>query len=326
MNINFEELSNDPPRVVSNKIRNIVSEWAVEERYLSLLQGHPEANKGEYKKEFDKTRTLGNEISRLSTNLNNNIVQNKSANSDHSSEVSTLLSKLEVFVTQYQKLVRLTDNYSSIYRVEDLFIKRIAELGESIFRDTQKRFDELTANVREDFQSGLDELKDFKSTLKQVEDFGVNIESELKAARKKESWFMNSFIVTLVCIPLAVLAEHYWLTSIDGINSYILKGSIITSLLFISLFHFSQYRTYMMIRLRYTHLDGFLRGGSSFVSQLVHSSDPELKLETNKKLADMFMSLDDVLKMVQKNKHPTELTLETAETVFDKISKFREKK
>lgn len=34
------------------------------------------------------------------------------------------------------------------------------------------------------------------------------------------------------------------------------------------------------------------------------------------------MSLDDILNMVQKNKHPSELTLDTAEKVFDKVTKF----
>ena len=56
---------------------------------------------------------------------------------------------------------------------------------------------------------------------------------------------------------------------------------------------------------------------------LMLALNPELKLEVNKKLAELFMSLDDVLHMVSKSRHPTELTLDTAERVFDKINKIK---
>ena len=226
----------------------------------------------------------------------------------------------------YQALNDYRMQHSTLGRLETQLFIKISELETSISNDIQKCIDELTMTVSNGIKTGINSLMSLKSELRLTEEFGDKIETELKAAKKKEFWFMGCFIFTLVLIPISVLLTSFFTEGVtDVINGYILKGSIAVSLLFVSLFFFSQYRIYMMIRLRYTHLDGFLGGGATFISQLLESDSPELKLEVNKKLAEMFMNLDDMLKVVHKSKHPTELTLETAESVFDKVSKFRKK-
>ncbi|GAB7222913.1 hypothetical protein VoSk93_21290 [Vibrio owensii] len=315
---------------------DVIQGWGREKKYFDLLINNPDFEHSTYLQLINNTQEAQIKLNQTKQSfvapmqsrpaLHGRTDKNHPSTYDDQKKAQLLIQNIKTFMDAYQTLNDYRMQHSTVGRLETQFFIKISELEMSIFNDTQKRIDELTMTVRNDIKTGISNLLNLKSELGLTKEFGDKIEAELKAAKKKEFWFMACFIFTLILIPISVLATNSFTEGMtDVINSYILKGSIAVSLLFVSLFFFSQYRTYMMIRLRYTHLDGFLGGGATFISQLLESDSRDLKLEVNKKLAEMFMNLDDMLKMVHKSKHPTELTLETAESVFDKVSKFRKK-
>ncbi|ELC0660918.1 hypothetical protein SD340_004303 [Vibrio fluvialis] len=337
--IDFEKLNEAEVQQVITTTGQIIKEWSSENKFFSQMDGHPLINKDTYAKSMHMTTQKFRELSQLNTAVSSKFSQNKNQNIDYSSDIAQLVAKIKEFFDLYNHLRSLTDSCFPLQRTEEQFLIKLDNIEQAIFVDSKSRIEklsssltttiesqiaELSSNLKEQIESGIKDLIGLKSELGLAKEFGEKIQSELEAAQKKEQRFMLAFIIALVLIPISVFCTNFLTEGMtDAISGYILKGSIAISLLFVSLFFFSQYRTYMMIRLRYTHLDGFLGGGATFISQLLEADSPDLKLEVNKKLAEMFMSLDDVLKMVQKSKHPTELTLETAETVFDKVSKFK---
>lgn len=330
--LGVEDLIGIDYKEVNDLTNEIVRDWPNEKTFFNSLIHSPDFERPVFQELIKRT----DEVHQLLSKLKQSFIppQGSKINSSHPSQFGEdkksklLVEKIQVFIENYQALDDYRIGHSSVGRLEEKFLTRISELEESVFGDAQKRIDELTTTVRDDIKTGIDKLLNLKSELGLAEQFGEKIQNELKAAKKKEFLFMSAFIVTLLVIFPIVLLQTYSFAhdvtnKVDVSSAYILQGSVSIPLLIISLFFFSQYRTYMMIRLRYTHLDGFLGGGATFLSQLLESDNPEFKLEINKKLAELFMSLDDVLKMVQKSKHPAELTLETAESVFDKLSKFK---
>lgn len=331
MEININDLSNADFKTLSNAVNDINKKWAVEGTYLNSIKGDPSFDSDEYANHLQDLEAAYAQLSSIwnsftpSLSLGGVQRDNSHPNSKlHEVDKAGLLFKeISNFNANYERLIDYRNEKSHLGRIEQQLFDRITQLESSIYQNTKERVDTLTNVVRDDLNKGIQDLIGLKSELGLAREFGEKIQTELASAKKKEFRFMLAFIVALVLIPVSVFIEHYFITSIDDISSLILKGSVAVSLLFVSLFFFSQYRTYMMLRLRYTHLDGFLGGGATFISQLLESENPEFKLEINKKLAELFMSLDDVLKMVQKNKHPTELTLDKAELVYDKIMKLK---
>lgn len=328
----------------------VIRDWNAESKYFTSVSGHPLMNKDTFNQLLNAIGSRFRELSSQHNALVQKIQKNPNADSNYSSDISMIIDKSKSFFELYSQLKALNDSCFPLQRTEELFLNKLHEIEQTFILETKTRIDRLSsnltttieskvsvlsesideqisglsANLEEKVAHGIKDLIGLKSELGLAKEFGGKIQSELEAAQKKEQRFMLAFIIALVLIPVSVFCTNSLTEGMtDAVSGYILKGSIAISLLFVSLFFFSQYRTYMMIRLRYTHLDGFLGGGATFISQLLEADSPDLKLEVNKKLAEMFMSLDDVLKMVQKSKHPTELTLETAETVFDKISKFK---
>lgn len=309
----------------------VIRDWTIERKYFESLNGKPDFERPAYLELVKLTSETFQHLSQLRQNLTPpaqaKITSEHPSQYDEPKKVQLLVEKIEAFMKMYRSLDDYRIRHSSVGRLEEKLLDKVSELEQSVFDEIQKRIEDLTTTVRQDIQTGINDLLNLKSELGLTKEFGGKIESELKAAKNKETLFMKLFIGTLAIIPIVLITiyvlAHSPDASIEAGSIYVLQGSVSVPLLFISLFFFSQYRTYMMIRLRYTHLDGFLGGGATFISQLLEAESPDLKLEVNKKLAEMFMSLDDVLKMVQRSKHPTELTLETAENVFDKISKFR---
>lgn len=292
----------------------VVTMWNSEATYFQHQSGHPFHDHDEYRKLLDTVKANIQNISR-SLQLPDNIPQEN--------QQKSLLSVLQSFEISYGELNDYVKHKSTLGRLESALLDRLGQIENSISEDTRDRIDELTDIVKFDIEKGIKDLIGLKSELGLAKQFGGKIQSELHRAKFTEFGFMIAFLTTLLMIPLSNVAILDTFTNIELTAKYIIMGSVSFSMLFISYFFYSQYRTYMMLRLRYTHLDGFLGGGATFLSQLLEAENPDFKLEVNKKLAEMFMSLDDVLQMVHKNKHPTELTLDTAERVFDKVSKFK---
>ncbi|MGI2873800.1 hypothetical protein ACRTC7_18800 [Vibrio fluvialis] len=292
--------------------KQVSNEWSKQNQYYTHQVGNPNYDPSEYQKLWNAVQTSVVAI--------NGFVQQPAK---YANSIPTLLKQIKHFQDSYDALVKYCYVHSEVGRLEDEFFERLSSLEDNIAATTQTKIDELSAAVREDISKGIQNLIGLKSELGLAKQFGGKIQDELKDAKATEKTFFSALIACLVLIPFINGVILFSFSGLDLLSKYLLMGSVTLSILFVSYFLYAQYRTYMMLRLRYTHLDGFLGGGATFLSQLLEAENPEFKLEVNKKLAEMFMSLDDVLQMVHKSKHPTELTLDTAEKVFDKVSKFK---
>lgn len=189
---------------------------------------------------------------------------------------------------------------------------------------------QLKTDVLVKINEGINNLVDFKAETGLNKIFSDNIGSELKSNRRKRTIFMWSFIASLLLISLALTSSFFidYLKNFDLATKISLKLAVSVPLGFLSYFFFSQYRLYQIIALKLSHLNGFLGGGATYLGQLTEQ-DAEVKREINKRLAQMFIELDDVMINVKDQKHPTEKTVnsivERIETLSSSVSEILKK-
>lgn len=311
------------------------TKWAQEKQFFERLVGNPDFDTEHFQKlirnvdmAFGKLNQVRGSLMPLPPSApgrsNRNSNQGNNHALDEEQKVELLFNELCRFEKPYRELIEYRDKNTALGRIESTLIDSIKLLESSVIENTKKQVEGLVKVVTEDINVGIKNVIDLKAELGLEGEFGEKIKVELASAEAKERSFMKALVLSVILIPIAILIVQF-VVNLEPSAKYVVQGSISFSLLCISYFFFSQYRTYMAIRLRYTHLDGFLGGGATFISQLLKSNDDELKSEVNRKLAELFMGLDDVLQMVQKTKHPTEITLDKAVTIFDKVSKLKGK-
>lgn len=176
---------------------------------------------------------------------------------------------------------------------------------------------DLKNDVLTKVDSGIKSVLDLKAELGLEKNFSEKISGEIESSNKLKNRFMKAFIITALLIPVFLICT-YLIDSISGLEKvelYFLRFGLSISLGVIALFSYSQYRLYQLVNLRYSHLHGFLGGGATFISQIIGTDQPELKNEINKKLAVLFMELEDIFSLASKTKHPSEKLVEQFESV-----------
>lgn len=237
-------------------------------------------------------------------------------NSNNKHTIAALLdSYSEIFDSLQEYLSSIIPNESRSHDVEKVKSEVLFEIKSEI--------DILASNVSQKIDFGIKNLLDLKSELGLTGNFGEQIATELKSSERQKNVFMLLFVCSLIFIPILVSIVPYWLLnfSLDSTSENVVKASISVSLLFLSYFFFTQYKLYQMISLRYTHLTGFLGGGATFISQLIESENEDLKVEVNRKLAELFMGLDDILGLIKRNRHPSEISLDKIRKLLNEVMK-----
>ena len=170
----------------------------------------------------------------------------------------------------------------------------------------------LKTDVTTEITKGIKNVLDLKAELGLYQNFSENINQELSTNSTRKNWFLFGFIISLCIIAIGLTVSFFndniqiW----DLANRIAVKLGLSVPLGFLSYFFFSQYKLHQIISLKLSHLNGFLGGGASYLGQLT-DQDPDAKKDTNKKLAHMFMNLDDIMTNAKEQKHPTELTYES---------------
>lgn len=201
--------------------------------------------------------------------------------------------------------------------------EEIESLKIEILQHVERDVLDMKANISSEIERGINDLIGLKAELGLQKNFKDNIDSELTTAMTFRFRFMASFMSTLLLLPIFLLSSYYFdmLKSIDTTELYILRSAITISLGLFSYFLYSQYKLYQIICLRYSHLQGFLGGGATFISQIIGSENSELKQDINKKLAELFMELEHVFGFAKKSSHPVEISIEKTGELLDKIAK-----
>lgn len=245
--------------------------------------------------------------------------KNKHVLADYFEKVSNLFGAFQIYLED--KMPNETRS-GDIEKIKQEVLLDFEEKSKKVSEKIESSINELSSHLKERVDAGIRDILDLKSELGLAKNFGSQISSELESSGRQKRIFFSLFVATLLCIPLLVFLSSYLesMLNIASINGGIIKFSISISMLFLSYFFFSQYKIYQMINLRYIHLMGFIGGGATFIAQLIESENEELKIEINRKLAHLFMGLDDILGLIRRNKHPSEASLEKITNVLDKIN------
>lgn len=179
----------------------------------------------------------------------------------------------------------------------------------------------LKNDVLVKINEGINNLIEFKAETGLNKIFSDNIGTELENNIVKRRTFMWAFIGSLVAITAALISSFFidFFRNFDLATKISLKLAVSIPLGFLSYFFFSQYKLYQIIVLKLSHLNGFLGGGATYLGQLTEQ-DAEVKRETNKRLAQMFIELDDIMIDAKSQKHPTEKTIKGITEKIESLS------
>jgi len=183
----------------------------------------------------------------------------------------------------------------------------------------------LASSVNSKIEEGINDVIGLKSELGLEKNFGENITTELTSSNNSKENFRLLFIGCLMLIPVFLIGISYYKESLnlEIAELYTIKLGILFALTCLSYFFFSQYKLYQMMNLRYSHLNGFLGGGATYLARLVGTENEDVKKEINKKMADLFMQLDDISGLVKKSSHPAEVSLDKLGKLFEQMSKLK---
>ena len=197
---------------------------------------------------------------------------------------------------------------------------------EELKQEILAKVDSDLANLANTFElqitEGIQNLIDLKAEYKLQDTFAVSVRKEKEAANTERKIYLGLFILSVLLIPIFLLASF----SIDKLNlldislQWSVRITISITLGLLSLFFFNQYRVSRLILLKYTHLNNFIGGGATFISELIGLNE-DSKRDINKKLANMFIEIDDLMNSIRRSKHPSEKAMDSAKKLIDSVTK-----
>jgi len=231
--------------------------------------------------------------------------------------------QLKAFFEEGVKFFDEMDEYINSLKSIQSNSEEVEALKSEIIQHIEKDILDLKTTISSEIEKGINDLIGLKAEWGLQKNFKENIDTELETAMKFRFRFMAGFMATLLFIPPFVLSTYHFemFKNIGTIELYVLRVGITISLGLFSYFLYSQYKLYQIICLRYSHLQGFLGGGATFISQIIGSENSELKQDINKKLAELFMELEHVFGFAKKSSHPVEISIEKTGELLDKIAK-----
>lgn len=240
------------------------------------------------------------------------------ANVQRSNNINSIINSFTTAEIFYSEM----DDYISDLQVGSSDSDELQAFKKEILESVERDVLNLQANIYSEIEKGINNLVGLKAEMGLEKNFKDNIDVELTNSKKGRKWFFISFIGSVLLIPLTIFFTYKLklFQTIDVIDLYIIRVGLVLSIGFLSFFLYKQYRLFQIICLRYTHLQGFLGGGATFISQIIGSENTELKQEINKKLAELFMEIELVFGEAQKSSHPAEASLEKTTELLDKIS------
>jgi len=222
-------------------------------------------------------------------------------------EGNTIFSPLEGLYSKAQPQFISTDE------AEKIRVDTLTKVEQDILQ--------LKTDVLSQVTKGINNLLELKAELGLYQNFSENIKKELGANNSKRKWFLSGFIGSLCLISALLITSFFveYIKSWDLATKISVKLAITIPLGFLSYFLFSQYKLYQIMSLKLSHLNGFLGGGATYLGQLT-DQDPDAKRDTNKRLAQMFIELDDIMATVKQVKHPTQETMEGITKKIESLS------
>lgn len=202
-------------------------------------------------------------------------------------------------------------------RPEPVHSVDVENLKDTMLKSIETDFISLKAEVSSEVKKGIGDVLDLKAELGLEKNYQTKIEAELKSSKLWRNTYIGLFVASLLLGPLILFAT-FFSSNFSGLSEYekwFLRVAVTVTFVALTYFFFNQYRLYQLISLRYSHMNGFLGGGATFISQIIGSEDRDLKTQMNQKIAGLFMDLDDIYGLVRKDGHPMEKTADRLERV-----------
>lgn len=195
-------------------------------------------------------------------------------------------------------------------------------LKEEILTKVDNDLNSLASEIKKQVENGIQDLVALKAEYKLQDTFAESIKTQKTNSEKKKNLLFKLFVGSVILIPLMVLSSFLIpkISSLEIWFQWSIRLLISVTLGILSVFLYNQYKTYHLIHLKYSHLYNFIGGGATFVAELV-GLEESLKKEFNKKVANMFIDIDDILLSVRKAKHPSENFTETSSKTIDSVMK-----
>jgi len=201
-----------------------------------------------------------------------------------------------------------------------------SEPVEDLKQEILAKVDSDLANLANTFElqitEGIQNLIDLKAKYKLQDTFAVSVKKEKVAANTERKRYLGLFIASVLLIPTFLLISFTVdkLNALDVSLQWSVRITISVTLGLLSLFFFNQYRVSRLILLKYTHLNNFIGGGATFISELIGLNE-DSKRDVNKKLANMFIEIDDLMNSIRRSKHPSEKAMDSANKLIDSVTK-----
>lgn len=155
-------------------------------------------------------------------------------------------------------------------------------------------------HVDEEITKGIERLINIKTELELSGDFSGSIKTRLEAAKRSEKWSFWAMIALAVAL-VAVLSLISVIPAARDLAWHqvvLLRVSILVPMLWVMTFLNRHYRVAKLASLKYAHLASFLGGGATHLQQLLQN-DKEMQQVTRRRLAEMFLSLDEIMTTFQ---------------------------
>lgn len=219
---------------------------------------------------------------------------------------------------EYEKMDELIEKVRPKYEHNE----SVEELKQEILAKVDSDLANLANTFELQISKGIQNLIDLKAEYRLQDTFAMSVKKEKDAANTERKIYLGLFIASLFLIPTFLLISF----SLDRINKldislqWSVRVTISITLGLLSLFFFNQYRVSRLILLKYTHLNNFIGGGATFISELIGLNE-DSKREVNKKLANMFIEIDDLMNSIRQSKHPSEKVVDSANKLIESVTK-----
>lgn len=125
--------------------------------------------------------------------------------------------------------------------------------------------------------NGIDNLLNLKAELGLHQNFSQNLKDVKKTAHRTKYVYFTLFLLSLIGVGVFLFGSFFMnLGNLSIYEKFSLRLGVTISLGFLSYFFFYQFRLYQFMHLKYVHLDNFLGGGATYITQII-GQDDELK-------------------------------------------------
>lgn len=231
-----------------------------------------------------------------------------------------LIEHFDTLAKEFSEIEKVLPEYvptesREAFEVNEFKKEVMSRIEEDIFN--------LKSEIASSVKDGISSLLTLKGELGLQKNYKEAMDNELSKTRIAKRLFMGAFIVCVLAIPV-LLYFSFTLDAFKGqetIHLYVLRSGATVSLALLSYFFFHQYRLYQLIGLRYTHLQGLLGGGATFIGEIIGSENKDVRHEINRKMADLFMDFENISGIAREANHPIDLSSKKTAELLEQATK-----